>query len=49
VGDLSIQDLVVEYSSGGYAIRPISGLNPDVVAGSPVILLAVAAGLTSRI
>ena len=49
MGDFSIQNLVVEYSSGGYAIRPINGLNLDVAAGSLVILLAVAAGLTSRI
>jgi len=27
MGDLGIQDLVVEYSSGGYAVRPINGLN----------------------
>ena len=39
MGDLSIQDLVVEYSSGGYALRPINGLNLDVAAGSLVILL----------
>jgi putative ABC transport system ATP-binding protein len=39
VGDLSIADLVVEYSSGGYAVRPINGLNLDVPAGSLVILL----------
>jgi putative ABC transport system ATP-binding protein len=39
VGDLSIQKLVVEYSSGGYAVRPINGLNLDVPAGSLVILL----------
>jgi putative ABC transport system ATP-binding protein len=39
MGDLSIQDLVVEYSSGGYALRPINGLNLDVKAGSLVILL----------
>jgi len=39
VSDLSIQDLVVEYSSGGYALRPINGLNLDVPAGSLVILL----------
>jgi putative ABC transport system ATP-binding protein len=39
VGDLSIQDLVVEYSSGGYALRPINGLNLDVEAGSLAILL----------
>lgn len=39
MGDLSIRDLVVEYSSGGYAIRPINGLSLDVAAGSLVILL----------
>jgi putative ABC transport system ATP-binding protein len=39
MGDLSVQDLVVEYSSGGYALRPINGLNLDVKAGSLVILL----------
>jgi putative ABC transport system ATP-binding protein len=39
VGDLNIQDLVVEYSSGGYAVRPINGLSLDVSAGSLVILL----------
>jgi putative ABC transport system ATP-binding protein len=39
MGDLSIQDLVVEYSSGGYALRPINGLSLDVAAGSLVILL----------
>src|ERR1700753_4340485 len=39
MGDLSIQDLVVEYSSGGYAVRPINGLDLDVPAGSLVILL----------
>ncbi|MDT5048441.1 MAG: putative transport system ATP-binding protein [Mycobacterium sp.] len=39
MGDLSIQDLVVEYSSGGYAVRPINGMSLDVPAGSLVILL----------
>jgi putative ABC transport system ATP-binding protein len=39
MGDLSIQELVVEYSSGGYAVRPINGLSLDVAAGSLVILL----------
>jgi putative ABC transport system ATP-binding protein len=37
--DLSIKDLVVEYSSGGYAVRPIDGLQLDVPAGSLAILL----------
>jgi putative ABC transport system ATP-binding protein len=39
VGDLSIRDLVVEYSSGGNAVRPINGLNLEVPAGSVVLLL----------
>ncbi|MGH8977510.1 MAG: ATP-binding cassette domain-containing protein [Acidimicrobiia bacterium] len=36
---LDISDLVVEYSSGGYAVRPIDGLDLTVPAGSLVILL----------
>jgi putative ABC transport system ATP-binding protein len=39
VRDLRIKDLVVEYSSGGYAVRPIDGLNIEVTAGSLAILL----------
>ena len=39
MADLRIKDLVVEYSSGGYAVRPIDGLNLDVSAGSLAILL----------
>ena len=39
MGDLSIQNLVVEYSSGGDTVRPIDGFNLDVAAGSLVILL----------
>jgi len=39
MGDLSIQALVVEYSSGGYAVRPLDGFNLYVGAGSLVILL----------
>lgn len=39
MGDLSIQDLTVEYSSGDDAVRPIDGFNLDVAAGSLVILL----------
>jgi putative ABC transport system ATP-binding protein len=39
VADLRIKDLVVEYSSGGYAVRPIDGLNLDVSEGSLAILL----------
>jgi putative ABC transport system ATP-binding protein len=39
VGDLSIQDLVVEYCSGADTVRPIDGLNLDVAAGSLVILM----------
>ncbi|RAV15716.1 glutamine ABC transporter ATP-binding protein [Mycolicibacterium sp. GF69] len=39
MGDLSIQNLVVEYTSGGHTVRPIDGLNLDVAAGSLVILM----------
>jgi putative ABC transport system ATP-binding protein len=39
MADLRVKDLVVQYSSGGYAIRPIDGLNLDVSAGSLAILL----------
>ncbi|MEO3760446.1 ATP-binding cassette domain-containing protein [Mycobacterium sp. B14F4] len=39
MGDLSIKDLVVEYSGGGHAVRPIDGLSLDVAAGSLVILM----------
>jgi putative ABC transport system ATP-binding protein len=39
VVNLRIRDLVVEYSSGGYAIRPIDGLNLDINAGALAILL----------
>lgn len=39
MGDLSIQDLVVEYPSGRDTVRPIDGLNLDVAAGSLVILM----------
>src|SRR5690348_12565397 len=39
MGDLSIQNLVVEYTSGTDAVRPLDGLNLDVAAGSLVILV----------
>jgi putative ABC transport system ATP-binding protein len=39
MADLRIKDLVVQYSSGGYAVRPIDGLNLDVREGSLAILL----------
>jgi putative ABC transport system ATP-binding protein len=39
VGDLSIQNLTVEYASGADVVRPIEGFNLDVSAGSLVILL----------
>jgi putative ABC transport system ATP-binding protein len=37
--DLAIRDLVIEYSSGGYPVRPIDGLNLEVGAGELVLLL----------
>jgi putative ABC transport system ATP-binding protein len=36
---LSIKDLVVEYSSGGYAVRPIDGLSVQCEPGELVLLL----------
>ena len=39
MGDLSIQDLSVQYSSGDDIVRPIDGFNLDVGAGSLVILM----------
>ena len=39
MGNLHINDLVVEYSSGGYAVRPIDGLNLEVGGGSLALLL----------
>jgi putative ABC transport system ATP-binding protein len=39
MGDLSIQDLTVQYSSGDDIVRPIDGFNLDVAAGSLVILM----------
>ncbi|MGA7132998.1 MAG: ATP-binding cassette domain-containing protein, partial [Mycobacterium sp.] len=39
MADLRINDLVVEYSSDRYAVRPIDGLDLEVTAGSLVILL----------
>jgi putative ABC transport system ATP-binding protein len=39
MGDLSIQDLTVEYASGQDTVRPINGFDLDVTAGSLVILL----------
>jgi putative ABC transport system ATP-binding protein len=39
VGDLSIQNLTVEYASGANTVRPIDGFDLDVAAGSLVILM----------
>jgi putative ABC transport system ATP-binding protein len=39
MADLTIRDLIVEYSSGGYAVRPIDGLDLDVPSGNLAILL----------
>ncbi|WP_102418906.1 type I polyketide synthase [Mycobacterium sp. 4858] len=39
MGDLRIKDLVVEYSTGGDAIRVIDGLDLEVAAGSLVVVL----------
>jgi putative ABC transport system ATP-binding protein len=39
VPDLTIEDLTIEYSSGGYAVRPVDGLDLHCAAGSLVLLL----------
>lgn len=39
VEGLEIRDLVVEYSSGGYAVRPLDGLDLSVPTGELVLLL----------
>jgi putative ABC transport system ATP-binding protein len=36
---LRIADLTIEYSSGGYAVRPIDGLDLEIPTGSLVLLL----------
>jgi putative ABC transport system ATP-binding protein len=37
--DLKVRDLVIEYSSGGYPVRPIDGLSLDATGGELVLLL----------
>jgi putative ABC transport system ATP-binding protein len=39
MADLDIGDLTVEYSSGGYAVRPIEGLNLSAASGELVVVL----------
>jgi putative ABC transport system ATP-binding protein len=39
VNGLEVNDLVVEYSSGGYAVRPLDGLDLSVQSGELVLLL----------
>jgi putative ABC transport system ATP-binding protein len=37
--DLAVRELVIEYSSGGYPVRPIDNLDLDATAGQLVLLL----------
>ena len=37
--DLTVRDLTMEFSSGGYAVRPIDALDLDVKSGELVLLL----------
>ena len=39
MAEVTIRDLLIEYSSGGYPVRPIDGLNLDVHDGELVLLL----------
>ena len=36
---LTLRDVTIEYSSGGYVVRPINGLDLDVADGELVLLL----------
>jgi putative ABC transport system ATP-binding protein len=36
---VEVRDLVIEYNSGGYPVRPIDGLDLDAAAGELVVLL----------
>src|SRR5215472_15627946 len=36
---ITVRDLTIEYSSGGYAVRPIDKLNLDLQSGELVLLL----------
>ena len=45
--DLKVRDLVIEYSSGGYPVRPIDGLSLDASGGHLVLLLG-ASGCSRR-
>ena len=38
-GDVVIDDLVVEYSNGDYAVRPVDGFSATVADGSLALLL----------
>jgi putative ABC transport system ATP-binding protein len=37
--DVKVRDLMIEYSSGGYPVRPIDGLSLDATGGELVLLL----------
>ena len=39
MSDLEVRDLTVEFSSGGYVVRPLDGLSFDAVDGELVVLL----------
>lgn len=39
MADLEIKDLTVEYASGGYAVRPIDGMNLSAASGELVVVL----------
>src|SRR2546430_6910792 len=38
MSDLAVSDLTVEYSSGGYAARPVDGFTLDIPSGQLVLL-----------
>ena len=45
---LEIRDLVIEYDSGGYAVRPLDGFNLEAEPGELVVLLGRRAAARRR-
>jgi putative ABC transport system ATP-binding protein len=44
VATLEVHDLTMEFSSGGYKIRPLDGLSFDALDGQLVVLICPATG-----
>ena len=44
MSDLRLEDLTIEYSSGGYIVRPVEGMNLSIPSGELVLLLGPSGG-----